>query len=438
MLLVAAILITVVTTLVINQTMAILGESGRIKSNSERLEEVRKSLINFAAVNGRLPCPASGALDTGLAAPNGSTTVCTNPNGTVPWATLGLPSSAAFDGWGRKISYRVYTGAPGMTVTGGADMTNCDPAPASPAPPLALGFFCNPAHTTRESDFLLLANRPGITVNDAALGGSVLQIGFVLISHGQTGLGAWIEGGGRTTLPPVTNTREYPNTQATGIYWRQNYSDKTIAPTENTHFDDEVVYMSIADLIKAAGRGARNWSGGSSPITGAPTAINLNAATLATGGMTFAGFQSNAASVVLPAGPLVSLGMTISTGAGFQIATNNPARTAIGVCPLAGACNNTSSQLQAGEFLSFKLTSNTAQRVTLGLLNFGAGESVQITFRNAGTPVGAPVMVVFPTLATGITPTTPGAPFDEIVVTPGPVAAFYIQDIRFCDFASTC
>ena len=131
--LIAVLLLTVATTLILRQTKS-FQESGRRNSEtSDHLELVRKSLVNFAAVNGRLPCPADGTLCTGLAIPNVATINCgpypVPANGTVPWVTLGLRETDVLDGWGRKISYRVYAGQTGLTVAGGADMSNCDLAP---------------------------------------------------------------------------------------------------------------------------------------------------------------------------------------------------------------------------------------------------------------------------------------------------------------------
>lgn len=443
--LIAVLLLTVATTLILRQTKS-FQESGRRNSEtSDHLELVRKSLVNFAAVNGRLPCPADGSLGTGLAIPNVAAINCgpyaVPANGTVPWVTLGLREADVLDGWGRKISYRVYAGQTGLTVAGGADMSNCDLAPAAPLAPLAPGRQCAVAHTTSGQPgapigFLSGAYRPGITVNDATLAAAATQIGFALISHGQTGYGAWTDGGGRITMPAVANVAEYANTQVTGTYSRQLYSDKTIQPTANNHFDDELVYMSIAALINEAGRVPRAWAAAAAtPIVGAMPVTNLNNATLALDtSVAPTGLAYNSRVITLPA-PFPSP-MIISTGIGFVIARNGGG-TAIGVCASVGACSAVTAQLAVPEYLSFQLTTLTAEKVSLALLNFAAGESVQVSFRRLGVAVGTPLTVAFPASMVGLVPTV-AAPFDEVIVTALGASALYVQTIRFCDAASVC
>lgn len=73
----------------------------------------------------------------------------------------------------------------------------------------------------------------------------------------------------------------------------------------------------------------------------------------------------------------------------------------------------------------------------MGLLNFAAGESVQVSFRRLGVAVGTPLTVAFPASLMGLVPTV-AAPFDEVIVTPLGAAAFFVQTIRFCDAASAC
>jgi hypothetical protein len=116
------------------------------------------------------------------------------------------------DGWGRKISYRAY-----------------------------------------RSDNLVTS--AVISVNDAAAG-LVGSIAFVLISHGATGYGAWLPGGTPMGLIPANpgNVQETANRQISPAYYRALYSAATVVPSANNHFDDEVVYVTVADLKTAAGR----------------------------------------------------------------------------------------------------------------------------------------------------------------------------------------
>ncbi len=278
LLLAVAILTTVATMMVISQANGLRKAGDQIGITNLRLELIRKALLNYVMVNKRLPCPASGAVDDGNPIPANPTTaptyLCTIRNGTVPWAALGLSDKEALDGWSRKISYRVYDGPTGLTIAGGADMSNCDSqflSPQAPQPAIGPSFLCNAApHDTSGPDFLSVANRPGLTVNDDAIGANVPQVGVTLISHGPTGLGSWLLGGGcpvpgcRMALPPAPLTNpERPNTQAAGagiVYVKRVSSAKTVTTADPANFfDDQVVYMTIADLLNAAGLGARDW-----------------------------------------------------------------------------------------------------------------------------------------------------------------------------------
>jgi len=193
LLLAVAISTTVATTLVIRQANAVRSSGNKVTVTKQRLEAIRLSLINFAMLNNRLPCPAATNVDTGLADPIGPIAVCNSPGGTVPWNDLGIPSSESFDGWGRKISYRAY-----------------------------------------RSDNLVTS--AVIRVNDASAGGLVGSIAFVLISHGATGYGAWLSGGTQMGLLPANpgNARETANRQISPTYYRSLYSAATVVPSAKT------------------------------------------------------------------------------------------------------------------------------------------------------------------------------------------------------------
>ena len=212
LLLAVAILTTVATTLVIRQANAVRSSGNKIALTKQRLEAIRQSIVNFAMVNVRLPCPAETDKDEGVADPVGAVLACNSPLGTVPWNDLGIASSESFDGWGRKISYRIYRA------------NNLDPGGAV------------------------------IEINSVA----VDKTAFVLISHGATGYGAWLSGGVQMGVRPADpgnsqETANWKNAPPT-TYFRLPYSVSTVAPSENDHFDDDVVSMTVAELRTATGR----------------------------------------------------------------------------------------------------------------------------------------------------------------------------------------
>jgi hypothetical protein len=294
LLLAATLLVTLSTTLALSE----LGQRREVGDQQaltqQRLLALRQALVNFASANGRLPCPADGALPLGdvnfgleRRAANGTCLVVAGipimNRGVVPWTTLGLPGDAALDAWGRRVSYRVFEGARGLTVTDGGSLVNCATT-GTAAALVANNFQCAAvAPRTDPASVLAPATRRGLAVYDESQSTTtVWQVALVLISHGASGAGAWTTGGVQQALPPVANAVERanglvlnaatvpitPNTcplppavmPAQPIcHYRLNKSDATVALTANNHFDDQVVYVTFTDLFREAGRAARNW-----------------------------------------------------------------------------------------------------------------------------------------------------------------------------------
>ena len=106
------------------------------QDTDKALAAIQEALLGFAAINGRLPCPAQANIATGTAnagveatmtvsgtcacsdTVNGVAAIgavaCDGDNnnapstvtGVLPWATLGLPEA---DFWGSRYTYRVAT-----------------------------------------------------------------------------------------------------------------------------------------------------------------------------------------------------------------------------------------------------------------------------------------------------------------------------------------
>jgi hypothetical protein len=216
------------------------------------------ALEQFAGTSGRLPCPADPTASTGDAAPNTAATACTFPKGTVPWRTIGMRSEDALDAWGRKISYRVFSGTMGLTQDEGASMVNCDldnggtPTPSSLAP----GGLCGLAHDHTVAQVLLL--NKGLHADD--FGTIRTDVAYVLISHGPSGLGAHTSTGIPMSLP--TSAAELANintTDASGQFIAKAAVTQGIAADAATYFDDILAFQSIPELVKRANLSARNW-----------------------------------------------------------------------------------------------------------------------------------------------------------------------------------
>ena len=459
--LVAALLVTAAATLAIRMARQIDDRTDRFVQTQDHLKRIRTALHAFAAANGHLPCPANGALDTGVAAPTTATppaTLCTFRNGTVPWVTLGLSADDAVDAWGRKISYRVYDGPTGMTQALGASMSDCDTV--EPAPVAATGpdYPCTVGHDVMPGPgagtYLDAAYRPGLTVRVGGV--NQTQMAWVLISHGVSGQGAWLSGGNRMTVP--VSPEELANTQppsvppaSTQFYVQREENVEDLDPaTSPLHFDDLLLFERIEDLIRAAGREARDWPEVGPPpppspaVVGAPTGINLNTAMLdSITTISYSGRDSNRSTIDIDAGASVGQ-ITLSATGGNITRDSVPSGTAIGVCN-SGCGNANNASLSGTESISFRLQSKTAGKLAVGVLSLDPTAELSVTFRRSGVdlPGGLYVSpVVSTTVGTvrmfaDLTP-TPAAPFDEVVVRPRGTSHFFIASIRFCATGVTC
>ena len=263
-------LIAVILALVALLILAIVSMTRTRGGSEEREQTIAKLTSSAAALEGyvgsnfRLPCPADPTADTGLAVPN-PPAGCQFPEGTIPWSTIGMRREDSFDAWGRKISYRVYTGNAGsLTQDGGASMANCDAHEAFPGGTTPTGGgsggLCKPVpNTPNPADRTTTAKEfvagKGLTVTDS---GTVHNdVAYVLISHGITGLGGYTASAVRLDMPP--NGAERNNTKDTGPFTIRAFSDPDTGATAVTHFDDLLLYRGIEDLAKRANLAPRPW-----------------------------------------------------------------------------------------------------------------------------------------------------------------------------------
>ncbi len=395
----AGLLVVAASTLAIRMARQVEVKTELQQLTQARMERIRAALHAFAATQGRLPCPSDGALDEGLAVPPTAVDDCTNRDGTVPWVSLGLQSHDALDGWGRKISYRVLDGVTGLTQAGG----------------------------------IVSAGTAGLSVNDTGALQSVYA--WVLVSHGASGLGAWLDGGAQL-LPLPASASEFANTQAPpAVYMRQEERVVDLNPaTAPNHFDDVLLFESVVELKKVAG-----FDPGGGEVTGDvikkllenPNAIDT---------------KGNGSGLTFIDLPTTDLGTVRISSTGGEISTDGPYQ-ALGVCSSGcGAGNASNRALDSSESLSFRLgTGKTAQSFALGLLGISnTSVAVSITFKKNGATLGNLIqsvavntsMPLVPQL-TNLGPTPPGTLFDEVVVQPVGTSRFFVANVFFCQ-ASTC
>ena len=237
-----------------------------------RMAAVDAALVQFVMQQRRLPCPADGTIGNGL--PNagvegwaaGACTTATQVNGVVPWITLGLSESDGTDGWDRRLTYRVH---PTLVAANIMDMSQCDPAGAAAATGAgACQAPCTNAtvgNCTTPTNYLIgkglviqnvvgatLMSQPTVAVpsNSAAA--------YVVISHGETGGGAYL-GSGQLATTTTTDGLEEAKNYATTAVTQPYYVDDSISDVAGaSHFDDIVSRPSVLSVITKAALGPRS------------------------------------------------------------------------------------------------------------------------------------------------------------------------------------
>lgn len=198
-------------------------DSRNLADTRRALAEIRETILGYAVVNGRLPCPAlanvaSGAAGAGLEGTRAASG-CTNIAGVVPWATLGV---AETDAWGRRYSYRVTRAF--TKAVPPPDISEC-PAPLPPLPQSAAFALCSPG------DMSVL-----VTVGGAKIATAVPA---VVVSHGKNGKGAYTVLGTQTASGADADEQDNQLTGAGNTMANPDFVYKPAIPG----FDDEVVWI---------------------------------------------------------------------------------------------------------------------------------------------------------------------------------------------------
>lgn len=273
------------------------------------LRRISDALVQYATLNRRLPCPASTTSDSGDAEPDSANPTCSAAGGTVPWRSLALDRKTALDGWGRKISYRVFSGSTGFTQTNGVDMTNCNKhsnlqattkleyGTTSPYPDYnsvdpstgACRSVINPSGlpqiNVKPTYFGKFFEGKGLEGRDQdnnvvpSTGIAKDRFAFVLISHGVRSAGAYTaQGIVQQDVEAPSGARELLNVSQTpgpsGPYGVGAPSGPEVLHSSSAFFDDIVHYMSIGELIGKAGLAERVWDDPKPIVDAAQAALN--------------------------------------------------------------------------------------------------------------------------------------------------------------------
>ena len=260
------------------QALAAYTEQGQREATVTRMAAIEEALVLFAQRNRRLPCPADGTKpvtdqNAGVEQPNpvvtGDTTTCqaANQYSVVPWRTLGISSQdVANDAWGRRITYRVFSGANGLTrnrtqPAGSLDGLNMTDCKASATDNTALNAAaCPPASPFRTPAAFIQGK--GLRVQDGSANWlrhedtAIVNAGgaaFVLISHGKDGRGAYTREGSK--LPNPTGALQLANVTHTGTpVYRMAQQNENPSAGAN-FFDDFVLAPTIHSIAVRANLG---------------------------------------------------------------------------------------------------------------------------------------------------------------------------------------
>ncbi len=249
-------------------------DNSRRKESRAKLEAIEQAMVRFVVVNGRLPCPANGALAPGnvaqgLEQPTPPGAVCTAialTNGVVPWRTLGLAQDDVTDAWNTMVTYRVWAGA---VVPATSSLTQTTPAPTYPGMNMS---DLDPAiDSVAIQNFLRLRGFRICNTTPCALGSAaelssrttgLTGAAYVLISHGANRVGGYSVDGvyQGTANGPGPGPREVINFNAAAPRTATPadfYIDATLAENPAAYYDDIVLRPTVMTVAQGADLGPR-------------------------------------------------------------------------------------------------------------------------------------------------------------------------------------
>lgn len=185
-------------------------DDARRRDAQKQLDEIRETLLGFAASHGRLPCPAAPGLDH-LATSAGQED-CSLEHGVLPWASLGLTES---DPWGQRFTYfasRKFT--------------------ANLAPSALASFTLDTGIAPDNAGTANIRNSALASVNAAS------DLPAVIVCHGSHPAGAWRPDGNRVS-GAVGDEAE--NADGDQLF---------VSHSPGPDFDDQLVWLP-ASLLKA-------------------------------------------------------------------------------------------------------------------------------------------------------------------------------------------
>ncbi len=223
-----------------------------------RLLALARASAAYSQTRGCLPCPTPattsgagfGIVRGDVSSPPAACGPCSPAEGLVPYASLGLPQSAAKDGWGRWITMRID---PDLAIP----FNVIPPTTPCSAADVALGTCAVPNAAQKG----LCGAKVSIAQNYANVstqGGGTTKAALVLVSHGLNGYGSFVAnplyatGGVVHRLGVKDGT--VPDCATGAEACNASYSMAFIDGAQGTKFDDLLLYLSRDALISLLGQ----------------------------------------------------------------------------------------------------------------------------------------------------------------------------------------
>ena len=218
-----------------------------IADTQRGIEQVKEAIFGFTQSNGRVPCPATPTIATGVTnagVEQMSGNNCATTYGVVPWVTLGITET---DAWGRRYSYWVdnaFGDAIASNTTQGSGQATCSYASLSPAPTQSSFAICS------EGGFTIRTR-----ATDHSFTATAQKIPLVIISHGKNGNGAYLPSGTKTTVSGALSD-EASNATSTSTTFYSRTATPTASDCDDTtsgksfcEFDDIVAWITSYSLV---------------------------------------------------------------------------------------------------------------------------------------------------------------------------------------------
>lgn len=208
--------------------MRAFGEAGQSleqeKTSLAAMVQAQDALLGFAAMNGRLPCPATAA-SNGIESPVGGG-ACTLPyTGFLPAVTLGLPgvdaAGYAVDAWAGRLRYAVTTAITPGPNANAATTTNGIQAATTPV--------FGPA-----ADLRVCGSSTGVTATTCGTAPAITTTAVAIVFSAGPNRGA------------AGGTDEAANQNADRVFVSHPKADATAA---NGEFDDLLIWLAPNTLF---------------------------------------------------------------------------------------------------------------------------------------------------------------------------------------------